>query len=323
MKITIDNYETYVIDYLEDNLDSLLRGKFEEFLRSNPEIQEEVEDCLGVALESMDEVTFDAKINLYRSEDIDDAIISVVERVASEDEFKYIEDLAKRDDVVKQSLNIYSLIRLIPDHEIVCDFKNKLYKKHFVFDFTKKVISIAATILLFIGIHQVLVAPRFDTTESGLSKSEEYKKSFMPPKYTLEREIYRKDSRNEGLAQVESPKHIEEVKQVIETAKEIEATYASVREMDQMEYIEPVAISFESNEVDVQEICLPESKDVINIVDDKIDFKTRPNKLKYDVKEELDQPLQERVVGEKKVKRRRFLQKIGTTIASISDIYYE
>ena len=50
-EININNYEEFVLDYLEQNLDAATHKKFEQFLEQNPEIREEISDLLSYTVE--------------------------------------------------------------------------------------------------------------------------------------------------------------------------------------------------------------------------------------------------------------------------------
>jgi|GEM_PF-4412015 len=64
-KINISNYEEYVLDYLESNLDADQRQAFQSFLEANPAIREEIEDLLEYSLEPT-AVVYEEKKKLKR-----------------------------------------------------------------------------------------------------------------------------------------------------------------------------------------------------------------------------------------------------------------
>ena len=65
MKITLDNYEAYIIDYLEGRLDENTAGELKNFIALHPLIQDSLDQYSPVFLHS-EEVTFGEKNSLYK-----------------------------------------------------------------------------------------------------------------------------------------------------------------------------------------------------------------------------------------------------------------
>ncbi len=66
MKITIDNYEQYVLDYLEGNLNLREERLFEDFLDQHPSVKEEIEGVDQYTLTPDMEIQYPDKSLLYR-----------------------------------------------------------------------------------------------------------------------------------------------------------------------------------------------------------------------------------------------------------------
>ncbi|MBN2890753.1 MAG: hypothetical protein JXL97_02710 [Bacteroidales bacterium] len=65
--ININNYEQFAIDYMEGNLDEATKKAFEDFLKQNPTIKEEIEDLLDFKLSPEVELNFEDKLDLKKS----------------------------------------------------------------------------------------------------------------------------------------------------------------------------------------------------------------------------------------------------------------
>jgi hypothetical protein len=79
MKIDINNYEAFLLDYIEGNLSAEMTAELMLFLQQNPEIESGIEDFKIVSLEK-EEAKFDAKRDLKRKEFVvnDDVIEGLI-----------------------------------------------------------------------------------------------------------------------------------------------------------------------------------------------------------------------------------------------------
>ncbi|MCL2682749.1 MAG: hypothetical protein FWE63_04590 [Bacteroidales bacterium] len=64
MKINHDNYESYLVDYLDGTLSDIERAEVGLFLQQNPEIADQISDFEDVILSSNSEITYDRKEEL-------------------------------------------------------------------------------------------------------------------------------------------------------------------------------------------------------------------------------------------------------------------
>ncbi len=75
MKINLETYELYVIDYLEGNLSGDLQAEFDVFLLMNPEIKDELFELDSFTVQAIENINFDkSKLqkDLFSSENIED-----------------------------------------------------------------------------------------------------------------------------------------------------------------------------------------------------------------------------------------------------------
>lgn len=133
MKITINNYEEYIIDFLEDSLPDDVRIEFEMFLRENPEIADEINGFENISLQP-ETVIFDDKNNLKKTEFSDilnctyfeELCIRKVEGDLTDEQyndFKIILNKEKKNQKIFQQI---SSTRLKPDLNIIFSEKKSL-----------------------------------------------------------------------------------------------------------------------------------------------------------------------------------------------------
>lgn len=119
MKINKNNYETYVIDFLEGNLSEELTSNFELFLSSHPEIQEEIEG-INEAILPIEDLTFGDKILLKKNEaivsnEIDLLLAKKLEGDLIEEEEDLLDQLLSSNKCVQKSWALMQQTVLSPD----------------------------------------------------------------------------------------------------------------------------------------------------------------------------------------------------------------
>jgi len=156
MNITRDNYENFVIDFLEGNLSEKERVCFELFLSENEDIKKEIEQLNDIKLIG-EEVIFDDKLNLKKSELSNELDCSYFEELCikkTEKEELTIEqhndfnNFLKKDKKNKSTFNKISKTRLVPNLNIIYNNKNEL--KHYSITGKKAIytfMSVAASVI--------------------------------------------------------------------------------------------------------------------------------------------------------------------------------
>ncbi len=93
MRINLENYELYVLDYLEGNLSNDLKAEFDVFLMLNPHLADEIYELNDLKLSVKNEINFDKGLlikDLFSDDNIeihfDDLCIDYIENQFSEDE---------------------------------------------------------------------------------------------------------------------------------------------------------------------------------------------------------------------------------------------
>lgn len=176
LEINLYNYEEYVVDFLEDNLESSERDAFLFFLEANPEIREEMELFDNEKL-IPEPIVFDYK-DILKKESIitssalsnfDEICIARMEGDLSEKEISLFDELIHSDKLKKTEFERFKKTILTPDNTIVFKGKDRLKKKPIgIWKKSYSLVSIAASIAIIIGLFTLLPQPNSD---SGLLPS--------------------------------------------------------------------------------------------------------------------------------------------------------
>lgn len=132
MKININNYETYFIDYLEGNLDEKLVDDFIEFLQQNPLLKEELALFDSVSLEP-ENVDFHKKDKLYKEKydsekEFDKTAVARLDGEISAEENTKFENYLSKNPEKEKEIALFNKTKLVADETIVFNKKNKIYK---------------------------------------------------------------------------------------------------------------------------------------------------------------------------------------------------
>ncbi len=140
MIITIDNYESYFLDYAEQNLTPDQIDKLMLFLEKYPELKEELEGFDNIPLVPDDTVTFEAKQELKKhlsssaidQSNYEELFIASHEGDLSEKEENELRKFLKNNDHLKYDYQLFGQLKLRADENIVFDSRRKLKKYPFV-----------------------------------------------------------------------------------------------------------------------------------------------------------------------------------------------
>jgi hypothetical protein len=157
MNITRNNYESWFLDYLEGNLDGKMMDEFTEFIRSNPDLGEELRDYEAVKLD-IESIVFEGKNKLYKERlDIpsafDQEAVAFMEGDLSCEESTHFQDYLRRHPEKSPDLESFLKTKLLPDNSLVFSHKQKLFKKaghSAVLSWTSRV---AAVLLLLLAVY--------------------------------------------------------------------------------------------------------------------------------------------------------------------------
>jgi hypothetical protein len=157
MQIDRSNYEIWLIDWLDGNLDDIKAEKLRLFLEENPDLKEEFDELPAMRLNSSAK-SFQNKDKLKKTTaDISELqfeylCAAYLEKDLPDRQIKELMEITENDQEKKRSFELIQKTRLVPE-DISYKWKNRLIRK----PFTQKVIrlsligmSAAAVIFLFI-----------------------------------------------------------------------------------------------------------------------------------------------------------------------------
>ncbi|MGE0567198.1 MAG: hypothetical protein AB7O73_04560 [Bacteroidia bacterium] len=150
-KITVHNYEAYLLDYLEGNLNEEDKHELEMFSMLHPELEIDLTESL-VSLEE-ETINFQNKQNL-KVEYNEELVIGLLENKLEKEERQTAEDLLKSNMQFQSDYKLYQKTIVKPNLEIVFDDKNNLKKKTKIILFESSTIyRIAAGLILLAGFY--------------------------------------------------------------------------------------------------------------------------------------------------------------------------
>ena len=160
MKISIDNYEAYLIDYMDGRLNNAEIQQLKAFCVQNHIDFEELTEDLPV-LESTDD-TFDEKEYLFKNKIVPfgninednyvERFIAYQELLLDGEEEREVEEFADNNPFLLKDLRTYGNCRLEPDTTIVFKDKDNLKKKAVILPLYAKIAAVAAVIAVLFGL---------------------------------------------------------------------------------------------------------------------------------------------------------------------------
>lgn len=160
MKISIDNYEAYLVDYMDGRLNNAEIQQLKAFCVQNHIDFEELTEDLPV-LESTDD-TFDEKEYLFKNkivpfgnineDNYEERFIAYQELLLDGEEEREVEEFAEKNPFLLKDLRTYGNCRLEPDTTIVFKDKDNLRKKAVILPLYAKIAAVAAVIAVLFGL---------------------------------------------------------------------------------------------------------------------------------------------------------------------------
>jgi hypothetical protein len=154
LKINIENYEAYYLDFLEGNLNEVDMFEFSDFLKQHPElkIEEDILDFKLVPTEKLDKSYLNELKVFDESESICENnyeyfMISSIEKQLNSSKEIELQDFISKNKIYQNEYNLYQKSRLKADLTQVFEDKKSL-KQAMVIPMYYKLISIAATVIL-------------------------------------------------------------------------------------------------------------------------------------------------------------------------------
>lgn len=168
MQISRNNYEAYLLDYMEGTLDKKGREELALFFRKNPDLKTDFDDYDSVSLQPNPHIVFADKKALKKNEiqavgvisqdNYEEWIVLSLDGELSPSEQNQFNEFVKINPAVQQEIALYENTFLIPDKNIVYQHKEGL-KKKVPFYFYKAVLwpaAVAALLIILFGISLLL-----------------------------------------------------------------------------------------------------------------------------------------------------------------------
>lgn len=155
--INIHNYESFLIDFIEDQLTEDVRAELLSFLDNHPELKAELDSFEMINVPIDQNITYKTKQELKQKElspDYhDELLIGYLEETLTSKEMQEVEELIANDTTIAKNLKLYRISKCKADPNIQFQSKN-LIKRHPIYLQSRFYysVAIAATIALLIGI---------------------------------------------------------------------------------------------------------------------------------------------------------------------------
>jgi hypothetical protein len=139
--INLHNYEAYLLDYFEGNLDRELESELKAFLMTHPELEVDMDGDLPVF--SKEDIGFDFKNELLKTEDNipGEELLNYLEGNLSPAEKLRLEKRLSQDADLTRELELLKKTVLIPELSEVLSWKNELIKNEDQFVLNNSVIA--------------------------------------------------------------------------------------------------------------------------------------------------------------------------------------
>lgn len=160
MKITIHNYEAFLVDLIDGNLSEQLQSELKLFISRHPELGSWEEISSGYEFLEPEVVSFHAKDSLMKpgifavgpvnESNYDEYFISSIENQLTKNEESVLTDFLQKNPILKSEFEAYQQTRLIVDQTVIFPDKEQLKQKSVFLPFVRSM-SYAASILLLIS----------------------------------------------------------------------------------------------------------------------------------------------------------------------------
>ena len=152
-KINIENYEAFLLDYMEGNLSTEDLVALQMFAAQHPHLNIDLNDVELVEL-GAEEIYFNAKENLKKSLLNDEQFVAYVENDLNSDQKQNIEKLCTSNETLAKELSLYKKSFVIADEKIVFENKNSLKKLEtkVIWFYSREVLAVAASLVLIFSL---------------------------------------------------------------------------------------------------------------------------------------------------------------------------
>jgi hypothetical protein len=179
MKINNENYEVYLIDYIDGNLDEESQKDLDRFLTENPEIKKEFEGIEKMHL-SQEEMQFPLKEKIRFTDSgftqSEYLCVANLEGDLSKEEHQQFQNLRKKDPQVERDIKLFSHTKLKPALQIFFPNKAKLKQSVRLLPTSFWTYSAAASIVAAVIAMVFFFQPSAETTDQYSANTVKRKK---------------------------------------------------------------------------------------------------------------------------------------------------
>lgn len=150
--INKNNYEAFLLDYMEQNLSADMVAELMLFFEMNPELKVDLDD-IELTPFSAEEIVFSEKSNL-KKEAIENLMISEIEGLNTTSESQELQEILKKDDDKKKAFLLYKK-SILKEPSIVFPHKENLKKESKIiplFWWASSVAAILIAVFMFRGL---------------------------------------------------------------------------------------------------------------------------------------------------------------------------
>ncbi|PSL49116.1 hypothetical protein CLV51_101446 [Chitinophaga niastensis] len=133
IEINISNYESYLLSYIDGELNEAELTALELFLQQHPQIRQELDLLEGVRIVPDEQIVFDNKAALYRTGfagdvDYEALLLGHIDGELTAAEEQTLQEYLRQHPAAQRELDLLQVVKLQPDTEIVFAHKAVLYR---------------------------------------------------------------------------------------------------------------------------------------------------------------------------------------------------
>lgn len=130
IEINISNYESYLLSYIDGELNETEQAALELFLQKHPQFRQELELLEGTKLVPDKQFVFDNKAALYKTTSVDyeALMLSYIDGELTPEEESVLQVYLQQHPAARQELALFQATRLTPDTSVVFADKASLYR---------------------------------------------------------------------------------------------------------------------------------------------------------------------------------------------------
>lgn len=189
MKITIDNYEIFFIDYFDGNLTENQKQELFSFLEKHPSLKKEFENFEEYTLVPKEKISFNRKNELkeisengkFNYTDLENLSIASIENDISETEKIKLNNIINNNPAAKKEFELLTKTKLIADKTIKFKYKNRIKRNIIPISIIRTAISSAAAVLIF----TVIFTQIFNKPQNNSGNSSSFADINISPKTAI------------------------------------------------------------------------------------------------------------------------------------------